>query len=352
MEKRSIGLTEKSRNDPGFRRGRIISAITLVSVFVVIIWLGKGLVITPQPQTIIVYCFIGMQEVMVNGIFPAFQDYWNKLSKEKVEFIPTFAGSGAIVHQIVSNFPAEVAILSSRIDAVRLSEQIVIPVKSWQDLPNSGVFCGTPIILITRDRNPKEIECFSDFLKPGIEIVQPDPLTSGAGEWTLLAMYSTFLGEGLNNIEATQRVGVAWENVVDKPANAQEALRQFISGTGDVLATYESNLLGNPWRNQIPGQLTYPHSTIMCEHIVVPIVKNINPKQKEIIDAFVQFLWCDEGQQILKNFGYSTVSTIRQGHQRIQEPIYLDSLGDPREIRLNIVETLLRDVILPSSGNE
>ncbi|GAH64387.1 unnamed protein product, partial [marine sediment metagenome] len=139
---------------------------------------------------------------MERGMFPAFQEYWEKEQGEHVEFIPTFAGSGTIVDKIISRFPAEVAILSSPIDAIRLSERVLVPAKSWAGLPNGGVFSHSPMIMIVREGNPLVITDFSDLRNPGMEVIHPDPISSGAGQWALLAIYGSALKASGDSLEA------------------------------------------------------------------------------------------------------------------------------------------------------
>ena len=169
---------EEYDGELGFRRGRVILIIIVLTVLISIVWQGNYLATSPEPRTLVVYCFTGMQEVMERGMFPAFQEYWEKEQGEHVEFIPTFAGSGTIVDKIISRFPAEVAILSSPIDAIRLSERVLVPAKSWENLPNDGVFSRSPMIMIIREGNPLGITDFSDLRNPGVEVILPGRLFS------------------------------------------------------------------------------------------------------------------------------------------------------------------------------
>lgn len=285
-------------------------------------------------------------------MFPAFQEYWEKEQGEHVEFIPTFAGSGTIVDKIISRFPAEVAILSSPIDAIRLSERVLVPAKSWEGLPNGGVFSRSPMIMIVREGNPLGIENFSDLKTPGVGVVLPDPISSGAGQWALLAIYGSGLVERRDTLAAQRHVEEMWENVVYRPASSREAIQLFTSGRGDVLITYEANLQGNVERDQVQGQLIYPPSTIISEHLVLPISKNIQSRQKDLVDAFIRFLWSQEAQQIYKDYHFdridSTGAQARPKDGDISRAFTLDSLGGPRGVKRRIVEKLIQALISPA----
>lgn len=350
---RLIKSKEEYDGGSGFRRGRVISIIIVLTVLIFIVWQGNYLATSPEPRTPVVYCFTGMQEVMERGMFPAFQEYWEKEQGEHVEFIPTFAGSGTIVDKIISRFPAEVAILSSPIDAIRLSERVLVPAKSWEGLPNGGVFSRSPMIMIVREGNPLEITDFPDLSKPGTRVIHPDPLTSGAGQWGLLAIYGSVFRASGDILAAHRSVEEIWKNVVHDPSSSREAIQLFTGGKGDILITYEANLQGNAERDQIPGQLIYPQSTMVSEHIVLPINKNIKSGQKELVDAFIQFLWSDEAQYILTIYGFnSVIDTLdhtqpASGH--IHDVFTLDSMGGPWRVKRSIVEKLTQILIPPSS---
>ncbi|UCH64068.1 MAG: substrate-binding domain-containing protein [Fidelibacterota bacterium] len=335
----------------GFRRGRAISTITVIIILIMIVWQGNYLELTPEPRTLVVYCFAGMQEVMERGIFPAFQEFWANERDEAVEIIPTFAGSGTIVDKIISRFPAEVAILSSPIDAICLAERILVPPKSWENLPNNGIFSYSPMIMIVREGNPLEIRDFPDLSRSGIRVIHPDPLTSGAGQWDLLAVFGSALREDKDTLTAQWRVEEIWGNAIYRPASAREAVQHFNNGSGDVLITYEANLRGNRVWDKIPGELVYPPSTIVSEHIVLPINKNIESKQKELVDTFVQFLWSQEAQQILTRYHFERIDSnsvqSKAEFGDISDAFTLDSLGGPRRVKIEILDNLIQALIPP-----
>lgn len=332
--------------DPGFRRFRVFFTSLLILSFLILIWFGKDIVRSPEPRTLVVYCFSGMQEVMEDAIFPAFQDYWLKNKGEKLEYIPTFAGSGKITDKILTRFPAEVAILSSKIDAWRLSKGGISSSQSLKDLPYQSILNRTPIVMLVREGNPKGIVHFADLENPGIEIVCPDPLTSGAGQLGILALYGSRLHKNEDELKFFRSLKGMWSNIIAQPSSARDALQQFISNKGDVLIIYESNILRNPKRNQIRGQLIYPQSTIFCEPIVLSIEKNIDSKQRELVDAFIQFLWSKETQQLFVDYGYHSVldkiELNRFDFGQIQDPFTLNSLGSYREIKA-IIDKLVND---------
>ena len=242
---RPIGFASKAERRPnGLLKARIIVAIVIVISAAVIFWFGNGIVKTPETRTLTVYCYTGMQEVMENAIFPAFQDYWKERHGEKLEFISTFSGSGTITKQIVAEFPAEVAILSSKLDAIQLSSYGIHFLKYRDDLPFQGSINRTPIVMLVRDKNPKEVYDFVDLGKTGIEIAYPDPHTSGAGQLGILAIFGSLVDSGASESKAYEELHLIWNNVIGEPASVRDELEGFLEGVGDVLIAYESGIFG------------------------------------------------------------------------------------------------------------
>ena len=295
------------------------------------------MVSTPEARTLTIYCYTGMQEVMENAIFPAFKDYWKERHGEKLAYIPTFAGSGAITTKIVAEFPAEIAVLSSNIDAVQLSSRGIHFVRNSRDLPFQGVISRTPVIMLVREGNPKGVHDFADLFKAGVDIAYPDPLTSGAGQLGILAIFGSLVDAGVDEAEAYEELHSLWNNVVKKPSNARDELAAFLSGVGDVLITYESNILKNPKRAQISGDLIYPKTTIFSEPVVSAIKRNVKSKQMDLVDEFMEFLWSVEAQQKFVDYGFRSIreelKLTREDYGSIDHPLDLAAFDSPFEIR-------------------
>ena len=321
----------------GFRDARIIMAAVIILILLALIWLGKNMVQPEKHRTLTVYCFTGMEKVMEDAVFPEFKQYWLEKNGESVEFIPTFAGSGAITEKIISRFPAEITILSSRLDAMRLSERGIAFRKQANNLPNGGIINRTPIVILTRPGNPFSIEDFEDLTQSGLGIAYPDPETSGAGQLGIIAIYGSRIKKGGTSIEALDELKDIWVNIVDKPSSASVDLQHFMEGTGDVLITYESNLLANPKRKRIEGDIIYPDSTVICEPTVRAIAKNVTPKQQDLVEAFVAFLWSEKAQQAFVDYGtHSIIEPLNESRKdlgSLEQAFTIEEIGNPDELR-------------------
>lgn len=255
-------------------------------------------------QSLVVYGFSILEGAMVEGIFPAFQRHYFEETGRRVEPIGSFAGSGVITSQIVMGAPAQIAILATELDAIRLVEGGRTQPFSWRELPFEGTVNRTPFVILVRQGNPKNIHSFDDLTRPGVELVHPDPLTSGGALWAVLAEYGVGLREGGPERGYELLLGV-WRNVVARASSARSARTQFEQGFGDALVTYEQEALAQDEKR--PGEVVTPPSTILAEHTAVPIRTQITPQNRDLVDAFLAFLWSEEAQQIFVEHGFRSV---------------------------------------------
>ncbi|UCD39210.1 MAG: substrate-binding domain-containing protein [Fidelibacterota bacterium] len=333
---------------------RILIYLIGAAVLGLIIWLGRGVVRPSQPQTILLYCFTGMQEVMERGIFPAFRDYWEDQNGVEMEFIPTFAGSGSIVDKVIARVPADVVILASEMDGHRLATKALTTVAAWKQLPNMGICCRTALVILARDSDYVDIRGFEDLSEPGLDVILSHPRTSGIGEWSLLAIYGSALGRGYDHSGALAQLADVWRNVTSAPS-AQAALRRFAEGEGSVVLAYEANVLPTPQRRRPPGQMVQLGSTTLCEPIVVVLEQNIAEDRRELVHSFVQFLWREEVQRVFVEYGFRSLSDslnrTRADFPRYSSLVTMESLGGATVCRQQILEPFLTTIAAESSAD-
>lgn len=324
----------------------------LSAVYLLWPWLpGTGA--TPT-HTVVVYGFSILGEVMNEGIFPAFQAEWAARTGEHVEFISSFAGSGTITNQIILGVPAEVAILSLELDADRLVEEGVLPGQTWRELPHAGVLNRTPFVIQVRPSNPLAITDFSDLIRPGIGIVHPDPLTSGGAQWAILAEYGAALRQTTDKDQAEAQLSGIWHNVVAQSSSARGARTQFDNGFGDALITYEQEPLRDRALGRLNADIVYPPATIMSEHIVVVLDKNIPTADRELVQAFVDFLWSDTAQKIFVAYGFRSVDDVfnvaNPDFGPIADPFTVADLGGWPTAKQEIIDGVWKGKVLMELG--
>lgn len=303
------------------------------------------------PPTIVFYGFSILADVFQEGIFPAFQKALAAEGGGRVEFASSFGGSGTVTNQLIMGVPAQVALLSLESDADRLADAGVLPRDSWKRLPNGGVVNLTPFIILVRPGNPLGIRDFEDLTRPGVRIVHPDPLTSGGANWAIVAEY----GSGARGVPGGEAAGEAvlrgvWKNVVAQAASARAARTQFENGFGDALVTYEQEALFDRGRGRLKADIAYPQRTILSEHTLVVIDRNVRPGERALVGRFVRFLWSDEAQHLFVQYGFRSarpeLDAANPAFGAIAAPFRIADFGGWRRARRDIVDGIWKDRVM------
>ena len=312
-------------------------------------WLPAGRADRP-PRTIVFYGFSILSEVMNEAVIPAFEKRWRAQGGEPVEVVASFAGSGMVTNQIVLGVPAELALLSLESDAARLAEAGVVPPGSWRQLPHEGVVNRTPFVILVRPGNPKKIHDFADLALPGVRVVHPDPLTSGGASWAILAEYGAGTRATGGSPEAGERLltGI-WKNVVAQASSARGARTQFDNGFGDALITYEQEPLADLKRGRLQAEIVYPKSTVLSEHTLVIVQRNVTPAERPAVEALTRFLWSEEAQRLFVAWGFRSVEerwNDNPSFGRIEDPFLVADFGGWKRARREIVDGVWKDRVL------
>lgn len=308
-----------------------------------------------QPRTVVFYGFSILGDVMDHSVFPAFQAEWQTHTGERVEFVSSFAGSGTVTNQIIMGVPAQMALLSLELDAQRLAGAHVLAADSWHSLPHRGVVNQTPFVILVRPGNPRDIHDFADLARPGIQVVHPDPLTSGGANWAIVAEYGAGARARPDNPNAGYELLLGiWRNVVAQAASARAARTQFENGFGDALITYEQEVLYDRMRGRLRGEIIYPRSTILSEHTLVRIERNIEPEERELMDAFITYLWSEPAQRIFVEHGFRSVDErLNQANTnfgRIEDPFLIEDYGGWKQAKREIVDAIWKNRVLRELG--
>lgn len=304
------------------------------------------------PRTIVFYGFSILGEVFNEAIFPAFEARWRESRGEEVEVLGSFASSGTITNQVILGVPADLVLVSLELDALRLSEAGVVAAGSWRTLPHRGVVNRTPFIILVRPGNPKRIRGFEDLARPGVGVVHPDPLTSGGANWAIVAEYGAGLREHPDRPDAGfEMLRGVWKNVIAQAASARAARTQFENGFGDALVTYEQEALWDRARGKLDAGVVYPRRTVLSEHTLAVVERNVDPGERAIVEAFARFLWSAEAQRLFVRYGFrSVVEGWNAGNPafgRVEDPFTIDALGGWTRAKREIVDGVWKARVLP-----
>jgi sulfate transport system substrate-binding protein len=304
---------------------------------------------------ITVYAFSIMKESLEKGIFPGFAAQWKQSHGQDVRFTSSFAGSETITNQILQGVNADVAILSIERDIFRLRDGKFVTA-DWRSHPYKSIVNKTPFVILVRGGNPKGIRDFADLARPGVEIIHPDPVSSGGAQWSILAIYGSELvkSEQQSGVtdpnRALQTLRALWRNVKSTPGSAREARTQFETGFGDALITYELEGLLMRQSRKTPVEIVIPKSTIFSEHPAVVIDKNVPANKRPAVDAFMQYLWTDEAQKAFVNHYFYAVTNnsfneASKDFGKIESPFTIERFGGWEKAYPDIIEKIFRDQV-------
>ena len=349
-------VTMLLKHDVLVRRLRgLVPLVFLALLLFYALWPWLPVAGSSAPRTIVFYGFSILSEVINQGVFPAFQKEWKARTGEHVELASSFAGSGTITNQLIMGVPGHLALLSLESDAHRLAAEQVVAPDGWQQLPHRGVVNRTPFIIVVRPGNPKGIHDLADLARPGIGIVHPDPLTSGGANWAIVAEYGAAMRRNPSNPRAGYDLLLGiWRNVVAQAASARAARTQFDNGFGDALITYEQEVLWDRSRGRLKSDIVYPRSTILSEHTLVEIERNIRGGERELVDAFTEFLWTETAQRTFVEHGFRSVdeklNAANANFGAIADPFLIADFGGWKRAKKEIVEDVWKNKVLKELG--
>ena len=232
-------------------------------------------------------------------LIPAFEETEDG---QGVTFETSYGASGEQSRAVEGGLPADVVALSLEPDVTRLVEAGLVE-NNWNEDEYKGMVSDSVVVLAVRNGNPKDIRGWDDLIREDIEVITPNPFTSGGARWNVMAAYGAQLEQGKSEEEATEYLRQLFANVPVQDKSARESLQTFTGGKGDVLIAYENEVLT---AQQEGEDLEYiiPDQTILIENPVAVTSESESPEQPR---AFVDFLRSPEAQRVFAQNGYRPV---------------------------------------------
>lgn len=234
-----------------------------------------------------------------NLIIPAFQK--TKAGKG-VKITPSYGASGDQSRLVASGLPADVVEFSLSPDVDRLVKAGIVAGK-WNGNKYHGFVTNSVVVFAVRKGNPKHIKTWSDLLKKGVDVITPNPFTSGGARWNVMAAYGSQIIQHKSQKQATSYLAKLFSHVSVQDKSAREELATFDSGKGDVMLAYENEAIGARQKGE---KLDYvvPKQTILIQN---PAAETKTSKHQKEAKAFLSFLWTKTGQQLFARKGYRPV---------------------------------------------
>jgi sulfate/thiosulfate transport system substrate-binding protein len=254
------------------------------------------------------------QQAFEEGIIPAFNE---TPDGEGVEFSSSFGSSGDQRRAVEEGLPADFLDLSLEPDMTALVEAGKVG-PDWNKNRYEGKITDSVVTFSVRPGNPEGIEDWDDLVTGDVEIITPNPATSGGAKWNIMAAYGSQIAQGASEQEALDFVAQIIENTSVLDDSARDSLQTFASGKGDVLIGYENEAI-QAQEEGVELEYVIPDDTILIEN---PAAVTTEAQDPEAAQALLDFIWSKEGQQIFADYGYRPVdpSVLADNADKFLEP--------------------------------
>jgi len=230
-------------------------------------------------------------------IIPAFQQ---TPQGKGVEFEQSYGASGEQSRAVEAGLPADVVEFALDSDITRLVDAGLVD-STWNQNQYKGIVTDSVVAFVVRKGNPKDIHGWDDLVQPGVEVITPNPFTSGGARWNIMAAYGAQIKQGKSKEEAIAYLNGLFKNVAVQDESARDALQTFTGGKGDVLISYENEAITAQQKGE-EVDYVIPDQTILIENPVA-----VTTDAPATASEFVKFLYSDEAQKIFGEKGYRPV---------------------------------------------
>ena len=229
---------------------------------------------------------------------------WQQTADGKgVSFTQSYAASTDQARAVAAGLKADLVFLSTGDDVNILVDAGLID-KNWDKQAYKGIEADTVVVFAVRNGNPKHIRGWADLVKPGVQVVTPNPFSSGSAKWNILAAYGAQRRLAKSDAQAQAYVKKLFQHVVSQDTSGRNATNTFLSGKGDVLLTYESEAL----TSRAAGtdiQYVIPRQTMLIE---LPIAVLKNSANKDLANKFIRFTKGPVAQDLFGQYGWRPVN--------------------------------------------
>jgi sulfate/thiosulfate transport system substrate-binding protein len=255
------------------------------------------------------------QQAYEDDVIPAFQ---KTADGEGVEFTTSFGSSGDQRRAVESGLPADYVGFSLEPDMAKIVDAGLVDA-GWNKDQYKGMVTNSVVTLAVRPGNPKSIKGWNDLVRDDVDIITPNPATSGGAKWNIMAAYGSQIEQGKSDAEALDFVKQVLDNTSVQDDSARDSLQTFAGGKGDVLIGYENEAI-QAKDEGIELEYVIPDETILIENPVAATKDGGETAQK-----FVDFTRTDEAQQLFADHGYRPVveSVFAKNKDKFPEPAAL-----------------------------
>jgi sulfate/thiosulfate-binding protein len=244
------------------------------------------------------------------GVIAAYQ---KTPAGKDAKFTQSFGASGEQSRAVASGQPADIVAFSLAPDVNKLVDKGLVDA-SWDKDKYGGFVTNSVVVLTVRKGNPKHIKTFDDLAKPGIQVITPNPFTSGGAKWNIMAAYGSQIAEGKSDQQAQDYLKAVFKNVAVQDKSGRESLQTFLGGKGDVAITYENEAITAQQKGEKVDYVV-PDQTILIQNPIA-VTKSAKKGAKD----FVDFTRTDTAQKVFAAQGYRPVKPALVDKKRFPTP--------------------------------
>jgi sulfate transport system substrate-binding protein len=263
----------------------------------------------------------------------AFVKHWKAKSGEDVTIQQSHGGSGKQARAVIDGLEADVVTLALAGDVDQLAKKATLIPADWQKrLPHNSSPYTSTIVFLVRKGNPKGIKDWNDLGKDGVEVVTPNPKTSGGARWNYLGAWGYALKTGGDEAKAKDLVSKIYKNTKVLDTGARGSLTTFTErNIGDVLISWENEAhLATKELGPDKFEIVTPSISILAEPPVSVVDKNVDKKgTRKLAEAYLEYLYSPEGQDIAgKNFYRPTDAKAAEKYSKVFAPVKLFTIDE------------------------
>jgi sulfate/thiosulfate-binding protein len=241
---------------------------------------------------------------------------------KNVKFTQSYGASGDQSRAVAAGLKADLVAFSLEPDITRLVTAGLVD-KAWNSDQYKGMITDSVAVIGTRKGNPKNVKTWDDLLKPGVQVLTPNPFTSGAAKWNILAGYGAKSNKGADPAAGAAYLAALFKNVPVQDSSGRASLQTFTGGKGDAFISYENEAIFAQQNGQAVDY-TVPDQTILIENPIAILKNSAHPTEAK---AFLDFLHTPDAQKIYADNGYRPV-VQGVGGPTFPTPPQLFTIGD------------------------
>src|SRR5438132_5560656 len=219
-----------------------------------------------------------------------------------VSFSQSYGPSGQQSRAVANGLHADIVNFSLEPDVEKLVKAGLVPA-SWNQNATHGFVTDSVAVIIVRKGNPKHIAGWADLIRPGVQVLTPNPFTSGGARWNVMAAYGAQLKEGKTPVQAQEYLTKLFHNVVSQDSSARNALQTFLAGRGDALIDYEDEAIADKKKGAAIEYLI-PSDTILIQNPIAVLGSGSSAAKAR---QFVAYLLSPAAQAVWASKGYRPV---------------------------------------------